>query len=70
MPIAWTTSDGGKLENGNMYRNKASTGAGHKSVLGSLSEVATPGDTGPAQSRREQIHRNASEGHGLVPTVG
>lgn len=49
--------------------DKAVTGAGHKSVLGSLSEVAAPGDTGPAQSRCEQIH-TCSEGHDVVPTAG
>lgn len=36
---------GGTLENGNICRNKATTGAGHKAVVGSQSEVAAPGDT-------------------------
>lgn len=60
---------GKKLESGNTCRNKAATGAGHKSVVGSLSEVAAPGDTGPAQSRFEQIHTNGSEGHDVVPAA-
>lgn len=61
---------GGKLENGNTCGNKAVTGAGHKCVVGSLFEVTASGDTGPAKSRCEQIHKNGSEVHGLVPTAG
>lgn len=54
----------GKLKNRSTCRNKAVTGSGH------ISEVAAPGDTGPAESRCEQIHKNGSEVHDLVPTAG
>lgn len=64
MPIAWTTNDGEEIEEQDTCRNKVVTGAGHKS------EVAAPGDTGPAESRCEQIHKKGSEGHDLVPTAG